>query len=122
MALFKGHVQALATPWVRAYAGYTGATPVPGHLRSYKMAKKTPVARLAKALETKPIAAALISFADPGKLNVHPLAAATPEMPSDQIDALAADIKRNGQKLPIVMFEGSVLDGRARIRACIKAD
>ena len=48
----------------------------------------------------------------------HPLSAAFPPMPSEELAALAADIKINGQHFPIVVFEDMVLDGWHRLLAC----
>lgn len=48
----------------------------------------------------------------------HPLADLLPEMSSDDFSALVASIRENGQRVPIVMYEGKVLDGRHRVRAC----
>lgn len=48
----------------------------------------------------------------------HPLSALFPAMPPDQLLALAKDIKKNGLRQSIVMFEGQVLDGWHRYQAC----
>ncbi len=52
---------------------------------------------------------------------VHPCADVFPMMPDAEIDALAADIKANGLRTPIVsyLYDGrkSVLDGRNRLEA-----
>jgi ParB-like chromosome segregation protein Spo0J len=40
----------------------------------------------------------------------------------EHIDALADDIKNNGQAVAIELMDGKVLDGRRRWLACIKAD
>ena len=48
----------------------------------------------------------------------HRFANIFPMMNDDAIDALAADIKENGLRESIVKFEGKVLDGRCRVRAC----
>lgn len=49
---------------------------------------------------------------------IHSLSSALPEMSEKELNDLAADIKSNGLNKPIVMFEGKVLDGRHRLRAC----
>ncbi len=50
---------------------------------------------------------------------VHPALALFPEMEKHNLDDLESDIKRYGQRLPIVI-DGDVLvlDGRARLKAC----
>lgn len=54
-------------------------------------------------------------------LQQHPLSAAFPAMPDEEIDALAEDIKKNGQRDPGVTLDGMVLDGWHRYIACTKA-
>lgn len=51
----------------------------------------------------------------------HPLSAAFPAMPADELTALADDIRENGQREPGVIFEGRILDGWHRFQACQKA-
>jgi len=52
----------------------------------------------------------------------HPLANVFPLMEGDEFEALVDDIKKNGQRELIVVFEDKILDGRNRYRACLAAD
>lgn len=54
-------------------------------------------------------------------LQQHPLSAAFPAMPENELGALALDIEAHGQREPGVIFEGMVLDGWHRYLACEKA-
>lgn len=49
---------------------------------------------------------------------VHPAADLFPMMPDEEIRQLADDIKANGQRLPVVLWQGRIVDGRNRVRAC----
>lgn len=50
---------------------------------------------------------------------VHPAAAVWPMMPSDELRALADDIKANGLRQPITLTpDGKLLAGRNRLAAC----
>lgn len=51
-------------------------------------------------------------------LQFHPLADIFPLIDGDEFDALIQDISANGLQEPIVLFEGQILDGRNRYRAC----
>lgn len=55
------------------------------------------------------------------KLKAHPIADAFPMLPDDQILDIAISIGRNGLRDPITLFEGMILDGRNRDKACEKA-
>lgn len=48
----------------------------------------------------------------------HPLSAAYPAMADDEFEGLVQDIRENGLKESVVMFEGMVLDGWHRVQAC----
>ncbi len=49
---------------------------------------------------------------------LHPLAQKYPPMEADEFAAFTADLAEHGQKNPIWLFEGKILDGRNRLRAC----
>ena len=49
---------------------------------------------------------------------VHPAATLFPMMDAEALQALADDIREHGQREPVVLFHGEVLDGRNRLRAC----
>jgi len=50
-------------------------------------------------------------------MKYHPLSNIFPLMEGAAFDALVADIKANGVRDPLVMYEGLLLDGRNRWRA-----
>lgn len=52
---------------------------------------------------------------------IHPVANLLPMMPEDQFAGLVASVKATGLDLPIVLWNGQVIDGRARQAACVKA-
>ena len=52
----------------------------------------------------------------------HPIANLFPLMEGEQLDALVDDIKASGLREPIVEYQGLILDGRNRYRACIEGD
>lgn len=51
-------------------------------------------------------------------VDFHPLADAFPLMEGDDFDQLVKDIEDNGQRHPVMRYEGRILDGRNRYRAC----
>ncbi len=51
------------------------------------------------------------------KYTQHPLSAAFPAMSDEDFQALKDDIEVNGQREPVMLFEGMVLDGWHRYRA-----
>lgn len=55
------------------------------------------------------------------QLDSHPIADIWPMMSDEEISALAADIKEQGLIEPVWIYEGKILDGRNRARACVIA-
>lgn len=48
----------------------------------------------------------------------HPISEIFPDIEGKEFDALVEDIKKNGLKQPLEMYQGKILDGRNRWRAC----
>ena len=53
-------------------------------------------------------------------LEFHPLANCLPLIEGPEFDELVADIKERGLALPIELYDGKILDGRNRYRACLR--
>jgi hypothetical protein len=54
-------------------------------------------------------------------LPFHPLADLFPLMEAREFDELVGDIERRGLQFEITIFDGAIIDGRNRARACAKA-
>jgi ParB-like chromosome segregation protein Spo0J len=52
------------------------------------------------------------------KLEPHPLSKLFPQILPEDFDKLAGDIKLHGLHHPIVLYQGKILDGNNRYRAC----
>lgn len=52
------------------------------------------------------------------KLKAHEFCALFPAMPADEFRGLKESIKVNGQLNPVVIYDGKILDGAHRYRAC----
>lgn len=55
------------------------------------------------------------------KYEFHPIANAFPLIEGAEFDELVADVKTNGVREQVVLYEGKILDGRNRYRAADKA-
>lgn len=55
------------------------------------------------------------------RLKNHPAAEAFPMMEDGRYGELLSDIRENGQREPITVCDGMILDGRNRYRACLEA-
>ena len=51
-------------------------------------------------------------------VQIHEVAHLFPEMQEQEFEELKQDIRKHGQQVPIILYEGKVVDGRHRLRAC----
>ena len=51
-------------------------------------------------------------------MKYHPASELFPMMTDDRFEELVSDIEKNGIRVPVVMCEGMILDGRNRAKAC----
>lgn len=59
-----------------------------------------------------------IPFPSDHHFEFHPLCSAFPLMIGDEFAELVADIKQHGQRDPVTLYRGEILDGRNRCLAC----
>jgi hypothetical protein len=52
------------------------------------------------------------------RMKFHPLCELFPVMSQPEIHSLADDIRQHGQREPILIFDGKIIDGRCRFMAC----
>lgn len=60
------------------------------------------------------------STTDIGGYKIHPAANVFPMMGDDEYERLVKSIEAGGLRVPIVVFNGMILDGRNRLRACVR--
>lgn len=56
----------------------------------------------------------------PAEFTQHPLSAAFPSMSASEFSELVSDIQANGLEYPIMLYQGMVLDGWHRYKACVQ--
>ncbi len=71
--------------------------------------RKSKKQKIATAVETHPMVKAL---------EIHPAAYLFPEMQEQEFEELKEDIAKHGLQIPILIYQGKVVDGRHRLRAC----
>lgn len=76
---------------------------------------------LARAIRAHRLEDRVASFQGAPVIDSHPYADAWPLQVPHRLASMTDSIKTNGQRLPIVIHEGIVLDGRNRYIACLKA-
>lgn len=54
-------------------------------------------------------------------LEVHPVCDALPKMADAEYEALVDSVRQSGLQDPIVFWDGKLIDGRHRLRACLEA-
>jgi hypothetical protein len=69
-------------------------------------------------ISTVPEATAEHQSPGPEGYPVHPLARAFPPLSGNEFSELVEDIRAHGQREPITLYEGQILDGVHRARAC----
>lgn len=52
-------------------------------------------------------------------LKIHPAAQKFPEMGQEELNRLFEDIKKHGVQIPIILYDGQLVDGRNRVRASL---
>lgn len=53
-------------------------------------------------------------------MKTHPISEHFPMLEGDEWSAFVDSIRRNGQREPIVVYDGKILDGRNRYKACVE--
>lgn len=65
---------------------------------------------------------ALSLLAKPKRIEIHEICQVFPWLPEDEMVEFVASIKAVGLLKPITLFQGKILDGKIRYRACLEAN
>ena len=52
------------------------------------------------------------------ELIIHPAALVLPELTTEEFEDLKGSIEKHGQRFPILVIDGQIVDGRSRYKAC----
>jgi hypothetical protein len=52
------------------------------------------------------------------EVEVHPICAAFPMMTDEEFEGLVIDMEKQGQQVPVTFWQGMLVDGRNRLKAC----
>lgn len=113
-----GLVAVVDTGQVSISAAAVVATLTPEEQRAVVAGGEQEISRVAAEIRTRKAEERRQVRTNPFALPIHPAGNAFPMMKKKEMAGLVRDIKAHGLMQPIVLYEGAVLDGKCRLRAC----